>query len=122
MWREVSIETVKSPKSLGLDGTERSVVYEGSTRGACGRFPRNVNVHAAVALAGLGFGRTRSRIVADPAVSTNAHTIRLKGDGMDITLQVSSFAAGAVTGAYTPHSACGSLDRVLGTGSGRMFV
>lgn len=122
VWREVSIETVKSPQSLGLGTAERGVVYEGATRGACRLFPRNVNVHAAVALAGLGFDRTESRIVADPAVSTNAHTISLKGDSMEITLQVSSFAAGAVTGAYTPHSACGSLDRVLGADSGRIFV
>ena len=117
-----SIETTKSPKSLGLDLTERTVVYEGSTRGACRAFPRNVNVHAAVALAGLGFDATTSRIVADPAVSTNTHVIAIEGEGIQFTIRVSSFTTGGVTGVYTPLSACGSLDRLLNNGSEYTFV
>ncbi|MBQ8973192.1 MAG: DUF108 domain-containing protein [Clostridia bacterium] len=119
---EASIETTKSPKSLGLDLTERTVVYEGSTRGACKAFPRNVNVHAAVALAGLGFDRTLSRIVADPAVSTNSHVIQILGEGIHFTIQVSSFTTGGVTGVYTPRSACGSLDRVLNNAAEYTFI
>ncbi|MBE5809259.1 MAG: DUF108 domain-containing protein [Clostridiales bacterium] len=117
-----SIQTTKSPKSLGLDLTERTVVYEGSTRGACKAFPRNVNVHAAVALAGLGFDRTVSRIVADPAVSTNAHVISIEGEGIHFEIHVSSFTTGGVTGVYTPLSACGSLDRVLGNKAEYSFI
>jgi len=109
----VSIETVKSPASLGLTLTERTVVYEGSTREACGKFPRNVNVHAAVALAGIGFDKTVSRIVADPAVSTNTHHITVEGEGIHFGLEISSFTTGGVTGVYTPKSACGSLRRLL---------
>ena len=119
---EVSIETTKSPKSLGLQLSEKTVVYEGSTRGACGAFPRNVNVHAAVALAGLGFDRTQSRIVADPAVSTNSHVIDVRGEGIHFTIQVSSFTTGGVTGVYTPLSACGSLDRVLDNRAEYTFI
>lgn len=106
----MTVETVKSPTSLGRQDNRRSVVYEGPTREACVHFPRNVNVHAAVALAGIGFDRTISRIISDPEVSTNAHRISLSGDGISITLDISSYAAGAVTGAYTPYSACGSLE------------
>ena len=119
---EVSIETTKSPKSLGKDLSERTVVYEGSTRGACAAFPRNVNVHAAVALAGLGFDLTRSRIVADPAVTTNSHVIDIRGEGIHFTIQVSSFTTGGVTGVYTPLSACGSLDRVINNDAEYSFV
>lgn len=122
VWKEVNIVTTKSPKSLGREDTERTVVYEGPTRDVCSLYPRNVNVHACIALAGLGFDRTCSKIISDPAVSTNAHFITLKGEGMNITMDISSYAAGAVTGAYTPHSACGSLDRVLHNVKGRMFV
>lgn len=122
VWKEITIETTKSPKSLGRDDQELTIVYEGPTREACKLYPRNVNVHAAVALAGLGFDKTRSKIVSDPSVSTNAHLIHLVGDGIDITLNISSFAAGAVTGAYTPHSACGSVDRICKEISGKMFV
>lgn len=121
----VSITTTKSPKSLGLNPEEYSeptVVFEGSTRDACGAFPRNVNVHAAVALAGIGFDKTCSRIVADPSVSTNAHVISVKGEGIEFELHISSFTTGGVTGIYTPLSACGSVDRVLGGAAGLAFV
>lgn len=123
---EVSVVTTKSPASLGLAGeaapAEAQVVFDGCTRDACAAFPRNVNVHAAVALAGIGFSRTHSTIVADPSVSTNTHVISVKGEGIDFTLTVSSFTTGGVTGVYTPLSACGSLDRVLNQGGGLSFV
>lgn len=122
IWKEVHITTTKSPKSLGRTDTERTIVYDGATRAVCSLYPRNVNVHACIALAGIGFDKTHSTIISDPAVSTNAHIIELKGDGMDITLDISSYANGAVTGAYTPHSACGSLDRVLATDTLLRFV
>lgn len=117
-----SIETTKSPKSLGLDLTERTVVFDGCTRDACGAFPRNVNVHAAVALAGIGFDRTKSKIIADPAVTTNSHIIRIEGEGIHFTIEVSSFTTGGVTGVYTPLSACGSIDRLLGNRKEYAFI
>lgn len=116
VWDKVSVVTTKSPKSLGRTDAERTIVYEGPTRKVCTMYPRNVNVHAAIALAGIGFDKTQSTIISDPSVSTNAYTIHLVGEGMDITLNISSYAAGSVTGAYTPYSACGSLDRILGGG------
>lgn len=113
IWDEVSIVTTKNPHSLGRDDTEKTVVYKGSTRGACRAYPRNVNVHAAVALTGIGFDRTQSEIVSDPAVNSNTHIISLKGAGVQMQIQVSSFSEGGVTGKYTPLSACGSLARIL---------
>lgn len=118
----VSIETIKSPASLGLTLEERTVVFEGSTREACGKFPRNVNVHAAVALAGIGFDKTVSRIIADPAVKTNTHHIHVEGEGISFGLDISSFTTGGVTGVYTPASACGSLRRILAGGEAFAFV
>lgn len=113
----VTITTTKSPASLGLPPEAYKVVYEGPTRQACAKFPRNVNVHAAVALAGLGFDRTISRIVADPAVSTNSHLVEVEGTGYRFRLEISSQAGGKVTGAYTPQSALSTLQRICrGTG------
>lgn len=112
----VSIVTTKNPPSLGRTDTERTVVYEGPTREACKLYPRNVNVHATIALAGLGFDKTTSMIVCDPSVNTNAHKIVIDGEGIHFELDISSFTSGGVTGKYTPHSACGSLDRVLQSG------
>lgn len=120
--KSVSITTTKNPKSLGRDDTKRTIVYEGSTRGACQAYPRNVNVHATCALAGVGFDETHSVIISDPAVHTNSHHIVIDGDGIHFELDISSFANGGVTGKYTPYSAAGSLRRVLGAGGGFRFV
>ena len=118
----VTVETIKNPKSLGRDDVVRTVLYDGTTRGACGAYPRNVNVHATVALAGIGFDRTHSKIIADPQVHTNTHHITVEGEGIHFTIDVSSFADGGVTGKYTPYSAVGSVRRVLGADSKFYFV
>lgn len=110
----VSITTTKSGKSLGLDPEISGVIFEGSAREACQRFPRNVNVHAAVALAGIGFDQTVSRVVAVPHQKENAHKIVATGQGLSWAIDVSSVSLGGVTGAYTPRSAVGSLQRILG--------
>lgn len=114
-WESITIETTKNPASLGRDDQEYTVLYEGPTREACSLYPRNVNVHAAVAMAGIGFEKTHSKIISDPSVHTNTHVISVKGPGMDIQIRVSSFSEGGVTGKYTPLSACGSLHRLLDT-------
>lgn len=97
-------------------------MYEGCTKDACELYPRNVNAHAAVALAGLGFQKTQSKIISDPAVHTNSHTICVEGDGVSLRVAISTFASGGVTGSYTLISACGSLDRVLGGDLSYQFV
>lgn len=118
----VTVTTTKSPASLGLPPDCYKVVYEGPTREACAKFPRNVNVHAAIALAGLGFDRTISRIVADPAVSTNSHLVEVAGTGYRFRIEVSSEAGGKVTGAYTPQSALSTLRRICRGQGGLRFV
>lgn len=109
----VLVTTTKSGKSFGLGPDAAGVVFEGSTREACERFPRNVNVHAAVALAGIGFDRTRSRIVAVPDEPTMQHRIEAGGPGLAWDIRVSSRSLGGVTGSYTPASAAGSVRRII---------
>lgn len=109
----VTVVTTKKPGSLGLTNTEREVIYEGPTRAACKAFPRNVNVHAAIALAGLGFDKTMSQIVSDPESPGNTHHIEVKADGVIFGIDVTSVAGSGVTGAYTPISAVASIKRVL---------
>jgi aspartate dehydrogenase len=113
--REVTITTTKHPRNLGLEGTVSGVLYDGPTRGACREFPRNVNVHAAVAVAGLGFDRTRSVVVADPETRKMQHHIEAKGDGLEWSIQIASRPVGAVTGSYTPESAAMTVRRILAT-------
>lgn len=113
----VTITTTKSGKSLGLPDEDRDgVVFDGSARDVCARFPRNVNVHAAVALAGIGFDRTRSCVIARPGLKENIHRIEVVGQGFNWSIDASSHSLGGVTGAYTPLSAVGSLKRILSRG------
>lgn len=77
---EVTLVTAKPPEGFGLaDVTEPRVLFEGPAREAVKRFPKNVNVAAVLSLAGLGFDRTRVRIVADPALRLNTHTVIARG-------------------------------------------
>ncbi len=59
---------------------EAQEVFSGSAREACRGFPSNLNVSAAVSLAGIGPDRTSVRIVADPALSRNCHDITVEGE------------------------------------------
>lgn len=109
----VKVTTTKRPKNLGRDDKERTVLYEGPTRGACKAYPRNVNVHAGLAMAGLGLDATQSVIVSDPDSPGNAHKIEIEAEGCRFTIDVLSKPVSGVTGAYTPVSAVSSVRRVL---------
>lgn len=110
---QVIVTTTKNGASLGTDASARGVLFEGSTREACARFPRNVNVHAALAIAGIGFDRTRSVVVANPETRQMRHQVQVFGQGFEWDISVSSTTLGGVSGAYTPKSAVGSIQRLF---------
>jgi aspartate dehydrogenase len=62
----------------GLSGEKE--VFSGTARDACKGFPANVNVSAAVSLAGIGPDRTRIRIIAVPGLERNCHDIDVEGE------------------------------------------
>lgn len=63
---------------FAADGGER-VLFAGPAREAALRFPANVNVVAAVSLAGIGLDRTEARVIADPRVTRNTHEVLVEG-------------------------------------------
>ena len=63
-------------------------VFEGSAREAARGFPANVNVAAALGLAGIGAERTKLEIWADPGVSRNTHEIRLEAETVRFDLRI----------------------------------
>jgi len=68
--------------------TEARTLYEGPARAAVRLFPQNVNVAAAVSLAGIGFDHTTVRVVADPAVRRNTHEVHARGAFGEFRMQV----------------------------------
>ena len=68
-------------KGIDLEALEQEmVIFEGSAREAARSFPKNINVAAALSLAGIGPDKTRVRIIADPQATTNSHEIELIGE------------------------------------------
>lgn len=59
---------------------EEKEVFAGTAREACKGFPANVNVSAAVSLAGIGPDKTRVRILAVPGLQRNCHDIEVEGE------------------------------------------
>ena len=71
---------------LGI--TEPKLVFQGNAFDAAAGFPANVNVAAALALAGIGPVRTKVEIWADPTVTRNTHTIRVESDAARFTMTI----------------------------------
>lgn len=81
----VTHTTRKPPRSLyspeeAANVTETREVFRGAARKAALKFPENVNVCAAVSLAGAGLDRTEMCIVADPSVERNQHEVVAEGE------------------------------------------
>ena len=74
---------------VDVEGLETPLkVFEGNARDAARGFPANVNVAAALGLAGIGPERTRLEIWADPGVSRNTHEIRLEAETVRFQLRI----------------------------------
>jgi aspartate dehydrogenase len=70
----------------GLSEPKR--VFTGTAREAVRGFPANVNVAAALALAGIGPDRTTIEIWADPSLTRNVHRIEVEANAARFTMQI----------------------------------
>ncbi len=76
----IDIEGLREPRKV-FDGTARE--------GARG-FPANVNVAAALSLAGIGPDRTMLEIWADPALDRNTHRIEVEANSASFTMSIAN--------------------------------
>jgi len=114
----VTLETRKPPAGLtgapylrrqriDLAGlTEPRRVFAGNALAAAAGFPANVNVAAALALAGIGPVRTKVEIWADPGIDRNIHTIRVEAEAARFTMRIENVPSleNPRTGRLTPLS------------------
>jgi aspartate dehydrogenase len=89
-------------------------VFTGSAREAAQGFPANVNVAAALALAGIGPDRTTIEIWADPGVDRNIHRIEVEADAARLTMQIENVPSleNPKTGRLTPLSVIALLKKL----------
>jgi aspartate dehydrogenase len=99
---EVEIAVTKPPAAWkGIGYVERlgvdlgrlagaTTLFDGAAREGVPLFPANVNIAAVLALAGIGFDRTRLKVVADPALKFNTHSITVRGKTGTISIKFES--------------------------------
>jgi len=68
--------------------TKPKRVFSGTARAAARGFPANVNVAAALALAGIGPDGTSVEIWADPGVTRNIHRIEVEAEAARFSMQI----------------------------------
>lgn len=102
-------------KGLSMDDVRAPLkVFAGSAREAIKGFPANVNVAVALSLAGIGPDRTQVEIWADPTVTRNTHTIEVRSEVSDFTIQIAGVPSeeNPATGKLTPLSVIAALRRL----------
>ncbi len=122
---EVVLTTRKPASSLadapGAQGQAVEVsaatcLFDGTAREAVRLFPQNVNVAAALSLAGVGFDRTRVRIFADPAVKRNLHEVVARGYFGQYRLEIENIPSeNPKTGRITALSILNTIRRLQAT-------
>ena len=86
--------------------TEPHTFIDCEARTAALTFPQNANVVAAIALAGLGFDKTRVRLIVDPQAEGNLHSYVARGEFGEIstTIRSKTLEANPKTSVLAPFS------------------
>jgi aspartate dehydrogenase len=90
---DVVLTTTKPVRAVDGAAAEPATLFEGPASEAVLRYPKNINVAATVALAGLGFERTRVVFRVDPSLARARHQIVASGPFGRLEMQSESEAA-----------------------------
>jgi aspartate dehydrogenase len=78
-------------KGIDLERLREShKIFEGTAREAAKGFPANLNVAAALSLAGLGPDKTTLEIWADPSLNRNMHRIEVEADSASFAMWIAN--------------------------------
>lgn len=95
---------------------ERAVFFDGTAREAAISYPKNANLAATVALAGMGLDETRVRLVADPAATGNTGMIEAESPIGSMRVEMAGKAsANPKTSASTAYSLAYALANLTST-------
>ena len=83
-WAGTPAEEVADLSTL----TKACTFFEGSARDAARSFPKNANVAATLALAGLGMDDTRVHLIADPSTTENTHEFSVMSEALDFSVRL----------------------------------
>jgi len=99
---------------IGIEGlTEAKRVFCGTAREAAMGFPENVNVAAALSLAGIGPDRTTIEIWADPNVQRNMHRVVVEADSARFEMSIENVPSeNPKTGRITALSVLAALRKM----------
>jgi aspartate dehydrogenase len=98
--RGISLKDLKEPRKI----------FDGSAREGARGFPANVNVAAALSLAGIGPDKTRLEIWADPALTRNTHRIEVDADTARFSMAIEGIPSeNPRTGRIVPLSVIAAL-------------
>ena len=126
---EVTLTTTKPPSAFGPNPyleskgivaselRERTELFYGTAREAVKHFPQNINVAATISLAGIGFEKTRIRIMCDPQVQTNEHHLKAKGKfgELDVVTRNVPSPKNPKTSYLAALSAISAIKKITGT-------
>jgi aspartate dehydrogenase len=99
---------------IDIEGlTQAKRVFQGSAREAARGFPENVNVAAALSLAGIGPDRTTIEIWADPAIARNMHRVVVEADSARFEMSIENVPSeNPKTGRITALSVLAALRKM----------
>src|SRR4051794_13391536 len=76
----IDLESLREPRKI----------FEGTAREGAKGFPANVNVAAALSLAGFGPDRTTLEIWADPSLDRNTHRVEVEADSASFSMAIAN--------------------------------